>query len=135
MGFTTAYANNILKNLFGDSKYVALATSAPTADSTGSDIAEPSAEAGYERSRVYDGNFSATNRTITNGSYIYFPEATSSWGTIRYLCIVSTKERGTGTLDYFGQITDSKGTVGVEVGANTVPLFKPNTINISLDAD
>lgn len=135
MGFTTAYANKILTDLFGNTKYIALTTSAPTAGSTGADLAEPPAEAGYARAKVSGGNFKATNRTITNGDYIYYPEATSSWGTIQYLCIVSTSERGTGTLDYFGQITNTSGEVGVAVGANTVPLFKPNTINISLDAD
>ena len=37
---------------------------------------------------------------------------------------------GSGNLRYFGALNAS-----VAVSANTVPLFKPNTINISLDAD
>ena len=135
MGFTTSYANEILRKLFDNSKYIALATEAPTADSTGSTISEPSAEAGYARAKVSTGEFSASNRKITNGAYIYFPEATQPWGTIKYLCIVNSAAIGAGTLDYFGQITNTSGEVGVAVGANTVPLFKPNTINISLDAD
>lgn len=135
MGFTTAYANTILKELFSSEKYIALATAAPNADSTGSTIVEPPAEAGYARSAVAAGGFTTADRTITNNNYIYFPEATSSWGTVKYLCVVSSATRGSGTLSYFGQITNTSGEVGVAVGANTVPLFKPKTINISLDTD
>lgn len=135
MGFTTNYANNILKTLFGSNKYIALTTQAPTADSTGATIVEPNADDGYARAKVSNGNFTAENRTIKNGDYIYFPEATKSWGKIKYLCVVDSGTRGAGTLDYFGQITNSDGQVGVDVDPNTVPLFKPNTINISLDAD
>lgn len=133
MGFTNAYANTILKDLFASGRYIALATATPTASSSGSTIVEPSSSDGYTREDVDQGSFSAANRTITNEDYIYFPEATASWGTVTHLCVVSKKTGG--DMYYFGAITDSSGNAGVSVGANTVPLFKPNTINISLDED
>ena len=129
MGFTTNYANTILTSMFSGA-YIALATSAPTATTTGSGLAEPPAAAGYARSAAANGKFSAANRTIKNGDYVYFPEATDSWGTITHMCVVDNKDRGSGNLRYFGALNNS-----VPVTANTVPLFKPNTINISLDAD
>lgn len=129
MGFTTTYANTILTSLFSGA-YIALTTSAPTATTTGSGLAEPPTAAGYARAAAANGNFSATNRTIKNGEYVYFPEATDSWGTITHMCVVDSKNRGSGNLRYFGALNNS-----VPVAANTVPLFKPNTINISLDAD
>lgn len=134
MGFTTTYANTILTNLFSGA-YIALATSAPTATTSGSGLAEPPTAAGYARAAANTGSFKADARKITNKAYIYFPEATESWGKINYMCVVSTGERGTGALNYFGQITNPSGEIGVDVGPNSVPLFKPNTINISLDAD
>ena len=128
MGFTTDYANTILKNLV-QSAYVALATAAPTADSTGLTLAEPSG-GGYERVALNttNGNFSAAERVLTNGAYIYFPEATDSWGTITHMCFVTAASGG--SLRYFGALNNA-----VAVAANTVPLFKPGSINISLDAD
>ena len=129
MGFTTNYANTILTNLFSGA-YIALATSAPTATTSGSGLSEPPTAAGYARSAAANGKFSAANRTIKNGEYVYFPEATDSWGTITHMCVVDSQNRGSGNLRYFGALNNS-----VPVSANTVPLFKPSTINISLDAD
>lgn len=127
MGYTTDYANEILTNTFSGA-YIALATSAPTADTSGSGLAEPSTAAGYARSEASTGKFSAAARKITNYAYIYFPEATDSWGTITHMCVTTAKTGG--NLRYFGALKSS-----VPVPANTVPLFKPQTINISLDAD
>lgn len=129
MGFTTNYANTILTNTFSGA-YIALATSAPTATTSGSGLSEPPRAAGYARSAAANGKFSAANRTIKNGEYVYFPEATDSWGTITHMCVVDSANRGSGNLRYFGALNSP-----VSVTANSVPLFKPNTINISLDAD
>lgn len=129
MGFTTSYANTILNNTFKDA-YIALTTSAPTATTSGSGLAEPPTSAGYARAAAANGKFSAANRTIKNGEYVYFPEATDSWGTITHMCVVDSATVKAGNLRYFGALNNS-----VPVSANTVPLFKPNTINISLDAD
>ena len=134
MGFTTNYANTILTQLFSGS-YIALATSAPTATTSGSGLAEPPTSAGYARAAANTGSFKADARKIINKAYIYFPEATDSWGTITHMCVVTGESRGTGDLRYFGQITNPSGGIGVNVGPNSVPLFKPNAINISLDAD
>lgn len=132
MGFTTNYANTILTSLFSGA-YIALATSAPTATTSGSGLAEPPTAAGYARAEASTGKFKADARKIKNMEYIYFPEATDSWGMITHMCVVSAKTNG--DLRYFGPVTNPSGEVGVAVGSNTVPLFKPNTINISLDAD
>lgn len=127
MGFTTTYANNILSDLFNGA-YIAITTAAPTADTSGSGLAEPATSVGYARSAASAGNFAVNARKITNQAYIYFPEATDSWGTITHMCVTSAKTGG--DLRYFGALKNS-----VPVASNTVPLFKPNTINISLDAN
>lgn len=129
MGFTTDYANSILSNLVSGA-YAALATSAPSADSTGSSIAEPSTSANYARVALNstNGNFTAKDCVLTNQAYIYFPEATASWGTITHLCFVTGSSGG--TLRYFGALNSS-----VAVAAEHVPLFKTGSISISLDAD
>lgn len=129
MGFTTTYANTILTNLFSGA-YIALATSAPTATTSGSGLAEPPTAAGYARAAASAGNFKAADRAITNQAYVYFPEATDSWGTITHMCVVDSQNRGSGNLRYFGALNTP-----LPVAANSVPLFKPNAINISLDAD
>lgn len=129
MGFTTNYANTILTNLV-KGVYCALTTAAPTATSSGSTIVEPSTANGYKRVQITatNGDFSAAERVLTNGAYIYFPEATASWGTITHLCFCDTESSG--TLRYFGALNSP-----VAVAANTVPLFRPQAISISLDAD
>lgn len=129
MGFTTNYANTILTNLV-KGVYCALTTAAPDAGSTGSTIVEPSTANGYSRVLIStaSGDFSASGRILTNGAYIYFPEATASWGTITHLCFCGAEKSG--DLRYFGALNSP-----VAVAANTVPLFRPQAISISLDAD
>lgn len=122
MGFTTSYANDILKTLFSGA-YLALSTTEPAAD--GGNVTEPAAANGYARADASKSSFSTANRTVKNTAYVYYPEATASWGTITHLCIYKS-----GTLVYFGKLNEP-----VSVPANTVPLFKPETIQISLDAD
>lgn len=124
MGFTSSYADTILKDLFSGA-YIALSTTTPTA--AGGNVTEPSGN-GYARAAASDGSFSASGGVITNGKYVYFPEATASWGTITHMCLHTASSGG--TLRYFGALNSS-----VSVGANTVPLFKPGTISIALDAD
>ena len=133
MGFTKNYADTILQDLFSGA-YIALGTGAPTetTDSYGKvsyTLNEASGE-GYERVAASVGEFKPDSGKIKNSKYIYFPEATQPWGTISHMYIVTDKNPGNDTLRYFGALNQS-----VPVPANTVPLFKPNTINISLDAD
>lgn len=125
MGFTSSYANTILTNLFSGA-YIALSTTTPTA--AGGNVSEPPSAAGYERVAASEGSFSASGGKITNTKYIYYPEATASWGTPSHMCLYTGKTDG--TLRYFGALTSAQ-----PVGANTVPLFKPETISIALDAD
>lgn len=124
MGFTTAYANSILSSLFKDTS-IALSTTTPNA--AGGNVTEPAASAGYARSSSSDASFSTSghDRVIKNTKYVYFPEATESWGTITYMCLMAA-----GTLRYFGALNTP-----VTVPANTVPLFKPGAISISLDTN
>lgn len=134
MGFTTDYANTILKNLV-QSAYVALAMEAPAADSTGSNLAEP-VGMGYARVplNATNGNFTADERVLTNQAYIYFPEATGDWGYVKCLCFVTAASGG--QLRYFGTLKSAlDGGAGTLVESDHVPLFKPLSINISLDAD
>jgi hypothetical protein len=125
MGFTTSYANSILESLVKNA-YLALSTTTPTA--AGGNVTEPATSAGYARVAASSGSITASDRAITNSAYIYYPEASESWGTITHVCVYDNAARGAGTLRYFGALNSS-----VDVAANTVPLFKPNTINISLD--
>lgn len=124
MGFTTAYANSILSSLFAATS-IALSTTTPTA--AGGNVTEPPASAGYARASSADGSFSTLghDRVIKNTKYVYFPEATESWGTITYMCLMYGN-----ALRYFGALNTP-----VTVPANTVPLFKPEAISISLDTN
>lgn len=124
MGFTQSQANTILQNLFSGA-YIALSTTTPSSDETG--VTEPSGK-GYERAAASGGSFTSDKGIIKNKAYVYFPEATGSWGTITHMCLYTAKTNG--TLKYFGALNSA-----VSVGENTVPLFKPETISIALDAD
>jgi hypothetical protein len=114
-----------LTSLFSNA-YLALSTTTPT--EAGGNVTEPDTSAGYARVAASNGTIKASDRAITNSTYIYYPEASESWGTITHVCIYDNAARGAGTLRYFGALNST-----VAVAANTVPLFKPNTINISLD--
>lgn len=124
MALTTEYANKILKDIF-DYHYLALSITAP--NTSGGNVSEPPSGANYYRVSATSGNFAAENKAITNQNYVYFPEATASWGTIQSLCVFDKYEGG--NLIYYGALT-----APVAVNENSVPLFRPGTINISLDA-
>jgi hypothetical protein len=119
MGFTTQYANSILTTLFNGAS-VGLSTTTPSVD--GKSYSEPSGN-GYKKVPLdgSSGNITVSDRKATNKAYIYFPEATASWGTITHLLVFN------GSLSYFGKLNSA-----VAVEANTVPLFRPETLNISL---
>jgi hypothetical protein len=117
MGFTTSYANTILTNAFSNC-YIALL------DSSGNEVSTTGT--GYKRAATSGGSFTASNGKITNGAYIYYPEAQASWGTITQMALYTAVTGG--DKRYQGALT-----AAVPVAADTVPLFKPNAINISLD--
>ena len=123
MPITKTYANTILSSLFS-SAYIGLSTTMPSVD--GSGVNEPPASSGYNRVAASAGGFSSSNGAITNNAYIYFPEASASWGTITYVCVFDGNSQSS-RLRYFGALTVAK-----EVEANSVPLFRPQSINISV---
>ena len=123
MAVTKAYSNTMLQNLFSGA-YIGLSTTQPNTEGTG--VTEPASGTGYARVSASNGGFSASNGSVTNNNYLYFPEATVSWGTILYLCVFENSSPGA-RLRYFGALTVAK-----TVEANSVPLFRPGSINISV---
>lgn len=130
MALTTEYANQILSNLMTNA-YIGLSITAPNA--SGGNVTEPSSGANYSRVPAAMASFKVANKTISNEYYVYFPEATESWGTITHLCVFSKPGVSSGqeenVLRYYGALN-----APVLVNANSVPLFRPGTINISMDA-
>ena len=124
---TDSYANTILSNMFSGA-YIGLSTTEPT--KAGANITEPAAANGYARVAASAGSFSASGGTIKNTKYIYFPEAAAAWGTVTHLIVSGSSARSSGTdssLRYVGELTAS-----VAVGANTVPLFRPNALSVTI---
>lgn len=125
MAVSTDYANQILTSLFSNAM-IGLSTTTPNVN--GGNITEPAASAGYARVQASQGSFQANNGTVTNKSYVYFPEATDSWGTVTHLCIYGKGSGSSGdTLRYFGAFTTPR-----QITANSVPLFRPETLSISM---
>lgn len=121
MAVTTTYANTILTNLFSGA-YIGLSSTEPDAD--GGNITEPPSSNGYARVAASQGGFSASNKQIKNNNYIYFPLATSDWGTCPYLCIFDSSGSNA-KLRYYGALSNVQ-----EIVADTVPLFRPNALEI-----
>lgn len=122
MAVTDYYANTMLTSLFSNA-YIGLSTTTPNTDGTG--VTEP-ASGGYSRVSATSGSFTASDGSVKNTGYIYFPEATADWGTITHLCIFDGSA-STARLRYFGKLTEQKA-----VAVNSVPLFRPKSINISI---
>ncbi len=123
MAVTKIFANTLLTNIFA-SAYIGLSSTKPATDGTG--VTEPLESAGYKRVASSGGSFSATNGTITNTAYLYFPEATAAWGNISYLCVFDGNS-SSAKLRYFGALKSPK---NIEI--NAVPLFRPGSINITI---
>lgn len=136
MAFTETASATVLKSFIGQgssallgSCYMGLSSTIPSSD--GSNFTEPSG-GGYARTLVGISTQSATqvmstpeNGTTSNEEIIYFPEATSSWGTLSYFGLFAS-ETGTEPLIY-GALTSS-----VTVGANYVPLFRVGNFSLTL---
>ena len=123
MSVTKTYANTMLSNLFA-SGYIGLSLTQPNDE--GGNVTEPVAGSGYARVAAANGNFTATAGTITNRGYIYFPEATAAWGTVLYLCVFDGSA-SSARLRYYGALTTPK-----DIEISSVPLFRPNSINVSI---
>lgn len=132
-------ANSILNAFFGRSSqislastcYIGLSTTTPTA--TGSDFTEPDIDNGY--SRVLIGNYNQSNTqsmaaasegSISNtNNIIFFPEATSSWGTITHFGIFNNKTGGIPIM--WGTLSTS-----INVPAGYIPIFRAGALTVSL---
>ena len=123
MAVTKSFANTLLTSIFA-SAYIGLSSTKPATDGTG--VTEPLESAGYKRVASSGGSFSATNGTITNNAYLYFPEAPAAWGNVSYLCVFDGNT-SSARLRYFGALKTPK-----DIETNSVPLFRPGSINISI---
>ena len=123
MAVTKSYSNTMLQNLFSGA-YIGLSTTQPSVDGTG--VTEPASGTGYARVSANGGGFTASNGAIPTPCYLYFPLATLSWGTVRYPSVLETSA-SSARLRYFGALTAAK-----TIEANSVPLFRPGSINISV---
>ena len=123
MAVTKTYANTMLTNIFS-SAYIGLSTTQPNVDGTG--VTEPASGTGYARVPANNGGFTAANGNVTNSNYLYFPEATTAWGRVLYLCVFEGNST-TSKLRYFGALTTPK-----DITVNSVPLFRPGSINVSI---
>lgn len=119
MAVSTEYANTILSGIFNGAT-IGLSTTTP--NKAGGNITEPAASAGYARVQASQGSFQASNGSISNKAYIYFPEATGSWGTVTHLCVY-----GGNTLRYFGAFTTPR-----QIAASSVPLFRPDALTVTM---
>ena len=132
-------ANSILNAFFGRSQYASLAStcyiglSTTTPDANGNNFTEPASETGY--SKVLIGNYNqsntmlmdaATEGTISNSSnIIFFPEATSTWGTISHFGIFTSKTATTPIM--WGALSTS-----ISVPSGYIPIFRAGALNVSL---
>jgi len=102
MTFSNYLANNILDEIYnqGDfsppsSIYLALYTSDPGNDDTGTEVSAPN----YARQDVTTAFAAASGRQVENDSEILFPEAGENWGTVTHIGIRDA-ETGGNLLDH-----------------------------------
>ena len=136
---TQATANSILNAFFGRSQYATLAPtcyiglSTTTPDAAGGNFTEPAPTTGY--SRVLIGIYNQSNTllmdaasggTISNSSnIIFFPEATSAWGTITHFGIFSSKTGNTPIM--WGALSTP-----ISVPSGYIPIFRAGALNVTL---
>lgn len=136
MAFTSYGSSNILSGLVGrgdgplSTCYMALSTTTPNED--GSNFTEPASSTGYARVLIGQSTDSSTqkmtdpqNAHTENSEIIFFPEATSSWGTITHFGLYDAATNG--RLIVFGQLSTP-----VAVSTNFVPLFRVSNFSINL---
>ena len=130
-------ANSLLNMLCGRTQsysysnvYVGLSTTAP--DRGGSGFSEPPASAGYSRVLLGNYNQAATQKmgpanlgTSTNTDILYFPEATTTWGTCTHFLIFSAATDG--VLIAYGALTNEISPV-----SGTVPIIRVGDLDMSI---
>ena len=108
--------NRFLRNVAGTGPYpayVALGTSATTPSENGSGFTEVSGGSYARQAAGFSAPVSVNGapNTVTNPSAISFPQATASWGTVRWIGIFTAVSGG--TLLYFQQLASDK-VVGID---------------------
>lgn len=73
--------------------FLALATAAPSAGTTGSTLAEPSGGS-YARVALAGDWASASGGSISNNVVINFPQSTSAWGTLTHAAVCDAASAG-----------------------------------------
>ena len=136
MAFTVYGSTQVLNGLIGrgagplSNCYIALSTTSPNSD--GSNFTEPATASGYARSIIGLSGTSATqvmsapaSGASSNSSIIFFPEATSSWGTVTHFGLYTAATGG--SLVLYGTLTNP-----ITVAANYVPLFRVGNFSLTL---
>lgn len=102
MAFSNYLANAVLDEIFNQSEftapsniYLALYTSDPGHDDTGTEVSAPN----YARQDVTAAFAAAASRQVENDTEILFPEAGESWGTVTHVGIKDA-ETGGNLLDH-----------------------------------
>lgn len=140
MAFSNSYAEAYMKCICGmvqsapnTSAYIALSTTTPNPD--GSNFTEPSdtyrrVQIGYySTGSQYINKMTVTATggvgTATSNDYIFFPEASASWGTVTHFGIFSAATGGVPII--YGELT-----APVTIQANYVPMFRIGALVITI---
>ena len=136
---TKSTANAILNAFFGKTQncslasscYIGLSTTTP--DANGDNFTEPDSATGYQR--VFVGYYNQSNTqlmspaadgSISNtNNIIFFPEATSSWGTITHFGIFSSASNGKPLM--WGTLTST-----INVPSGYIPIFRAGALTVTL---
>lgn len=135
--FSDYLEKEILDHILGGGIYqrpatvwIGLWTSALSDSSTGSTAGEVSGGAYARVSRTNNSTnwpaASGTTATKSNGTAITFPQATASWGTVTYFCIIDAPTAG--NILGWGALTQSKA-----IGAGDTAAFAIGDLDVTLD--
>lgn len=146
MALTNSYRNKIVNSLTargsdltssGTSVYIGLSSTPPNPDGTG--ITEPVGN-GYGRALIGTYNQSSTylfgaavDGEAVNEKYIYFPEATGSWGAQLTHFVLFTNQTSSSSqyVLAYAKLTNNGEDAPITVtAANTVVLFRPGDLVI-----
>jgi hypothetical protein len=103
--------------------YIGLSTTAPTV--SGTNVNEPSSDAGYARVKLTDLG-EPTDGIVTNQQAINFNESTASWGTITHFVIYDEAAVDSGNLLMYGTLSTPRA-----VEAATIMTIKEGYLKLS----
>lgn len=104
--------------------YIGLSTTAPTKE--GSNVSEPSIDAGYNRVQLSSLS-EPVDGVITNNSAINFDESTSSWGLITHFVIYDSPTVEEGNLLMYGELSSPR-----SVEAATIMTIRDGYLKLSV---